>query len=48
MEKKIIHHSLRDGDLIAFGSNDNQAVYKQEVSDNIIIYPYCDLNSKKI
>ncbi|MBD2394777.1 EAL domain-containing protein [Cyanobacterium aponinum FACHB-4101] len=45
--KKIIHHSLRDGDLIAFGSNDNQAVYKQEVSDNIIIYPYCDLNSKK-
>lgn len=34
--KKIIYHSLKDGDLIVFGSHENQAIYKQETSNNIL------------
>ncbi len=42
---KIVHHFLEDGDLITFGSGDNQAIYKQEISENKN-YPQCDLASK--
>lgn len=34
--KKIIYHSLKDGDLIVFGSPENQAIYKAEKSNNIL------------
>lgn len=44
---KIIHHTLSNGDVITFGSDENKAIYKQEFVTNYY-YPYCDIGTKQV